>query len=69
MQTVETTTSSPNSTNAVLVAVKNGSKVRYIPTGEIGVIWNIINEQYVQVDFGKGKFTNGRTLISNLEVV
>jgi len=42
-----------------------GSTIRYNPTGEIGTVWNIIDDKFIQVDFGKGKFTNGRTLTSN----
>ena len=49
--------------------IKKGSKVKHTPTGDTGVVWNVLNDQFVQVDFGKGKFINGMTLISNLELI
>ncbi len=35
-------------------------------TNELGVVWNILDEEYCQCDFGTGRFTNGKTKISNL---
>jgi dsDNA-specific endonuclease/ATPase MutS2 len=49
--------------------IKIGDKVKYMPTGEEGEVWNIIDEKYMQVDFGKGRFTNSRTSFYNCKIV
>jgi hypothetical protein len=46
-----------------------GSIVRHAVTKETGIVWNILDEKYIQVDFGTGRFLNGKTLKSNCELI
>ena len=49
--------------------VRVGDHVFHEVYKEYGEVWEIVDNEYCRVDFGKGRFTNGKTKISNLTVV